>query len=143
MTHRSNFRLARRAAATVVVCLAAAASGCSSMSDSVVATAFVDPARYDLYDCAQLRTARTANAARLKELNGLMDKARTGVAGSTVAEVAYGNDLVTTRAQSKLLDEVWQRNRCDSEPLPPQKPDPAATAKDLNATGARNRSGVR
>lgn len=144
MIHRSNFRQVRQAAAAVVVCLAAAAtSGCSSLPDSVVSTAFVDPAKYDLYNCTQLRPVRAGNVARLKELNGLMDKARTGAAGSTVAEVAYGNDLLTTRAQAKLADDVWQRNHCDNEPLPPQKPDPAAAAKDLNATGQRNRSGVR
>jgi hypothetical protein len=143
MTHRSNISLIRRAAASTVVCLATAVSGCSNLSDSVVSAAFVDPAKYDLYDCAQLRTARTSTAARLKDLNGLADKARTGAAGAAVAEVAYGNDIVTTRAQAKLLEDVWQRNSCDNAPVPPQKPDPAAAAKDLNATGQRNRSGVR
>ena len=143
MTHRSNVRLIRCTAATVVVCLAAAASGCSNLSDSVVSTAFVDPAKYDLYDCTQLRTARTGAAARLKDLNGLAEKAKTGAGGAAVAEIAYGNDLVTTRAQAKLIEDVWQRNHCDSAPTPPQKPDPAAAAKDLNATGQRNRSGVR
>lgn len=143
MSHCSNFRQLRRTASAVAVCLAAAAvTGCSSLSDNVVSAAFVDPARYDLYNCTQLRTARTANEARLKELRGLMDKARTGAAGATVAEVAYGNDLATARAQASLADEVWQRNHCDSEPLPPQKTDPAAAAKDLNTTGQRHRSGV-
>ncbi len=143
MIHRSNFRQVCRITSAVALCLAAAAiSACSNLPDSVVATAFVDPARYDLYNCTQLRTVRTANAARIKELNGLMDKAKTGVAGSTVAEVAYGNDLVTTRAQARLADEVWERNHCDSEPLPPQKTDPAAVAKDVNASGQRHRSGV-
>ena len=90
-----------------------------------------------------LPAARTGAAARLKDLNGLAEKAKTGAGGAAVAEIAYGNDLVTTRAQAKLIEDVWQRNHCDSAPTPPQKPDPAAAAKDLNATGQRNRSGVR
>ena len=38
-----------------------------------------------------------------------MAKAETGVAGSVVAEVAYRNDYIALRAQSKLADEAWRR----------------------------------
>ena len=41
-----------------------------------------------------------------------MAKAETGVAGSVVAEVAYRNDYISVRAQSKLAEEAWQRNKC-------------------------------
>ncbi len=112
------------------------------MSDSM-SSAFVDPAKYDLYSCVQLRTAREANAKRVEELRGLMAKAETGAAGTVVAEVAYGNDYVAARAQSNLSEEVWQRNHCEREALPPEKADPAAAKKSLSSDGKRNRSGAR
>ena len=46
-----------------------------------------------------------------------MAKAGTGVAGSVVAEVAYRNDYIAVRGQSKLAEEAWRKNRCqDSKP---------------------------
>lgn len=105
-----------------------ALGGCAQLSENV-SGAFVDPAKYDLYNCAQLRTARTENAKRIADLKGLMAKAETGAAGPVVAEVAYGNDYLSARAQAKLADDVWARNRCDSEALPPENPpSPAAAA---------------
>ncbi len=108
--------------------------GCAQLSENV-SGAFVDPAKYDLYNCAQLRTARTENAKRMAELKALMAKAETGTAGPVVAEVAYGNDYLSARAQAKLADEVWARNRCDSAALPPENPPPAPAA----ATETRKR----
>lgn len=90
------------------------------MSDAI-SPAFADPAKYDLYDCKQLEAERKSLASRTAELQGLMTKAETGVAGPVVAEMAYRNDYIALRGQSKLADEAWQRNRCqDSTPeVPP------------------------
>ncbi|MEW6640051.1 MAG: twin-arginine translocation pathway signal [Pseudomonadota bacterium] len=134
---RPALRISRIAAAMVACAFAA---GCAGIADNA-AVAFVDPAKYDLYSCAQLRSVREVNAKRIEELQGLIAKAKTGAGGAVISEVAYGNDLLSTKAQAKLADEVWVRNHCDSEPLPPSKPDPAAAAKDLNAVGKR-RSGA-
>jgi hypothetical protein len=41
-----------------------------------------------------------------------MNKAETGVAGPVVAELAYRNEYIALRGQSKLADEAWQKNRC-------------------------------
>ena len=81
------------------------------MSDGM-STAFADPAKYELYDCKQLETARKALAARTAELQGLMAKAETGAAGAVVAELAYRNEYIAVRGQSKFAEEAWQRNRC-------------------------------
>jgi hypothetical protein len=99
-------------------------AGCAGMSDSL-SGAFVDPAKYDLFDCKQLQDTRKELARRAAELQGLMAKADTGVAGPFVAEVAYRNDYISTRAQSKLADEVWERDKCVAVP---DKPVAAATA---------------
>jgi hypothetical protein len=97
--------------------------GCAEMSETAM-NAFADPAKYDMYDCKQLQDARKGLAVRAAELQGLMAKAETGVAGSVVAEVAYRNEYISTRASSKLADEVWQRNKCVE--IPDKKPTAAA-----------------
>jgi hypothetical protein len=98
--------------------------GCANMSDSLT-SAFADPAKYDSYDCKQLQVARKTLSVRSAELQGLMAKADTGVAGSVVSEVAYRNDYISTRASSKLAEEVWKRNNCVAVP---DKPGTAAGA---------------
>ncbi len=99
-------------------------AGCADMSDSV-SSAFADPAKYDLYECKQLEVERKNLATRSAELQGLMAKAETGVAGPVVAELAYRNDYITIRGQTRLADEAWQRNRCH-ETAPAAAAGPAA-----------------
>lgn len=109
--------------------------GCANMGDGMVSSAFVDPAKYDLYDCKQLEAERKALATRTAELQGLIDKAQTGAGGAVVSELAYRNDYISTRAQAKLAEENWQKSKCvASVPAAPVKPAPAA----LKRSGARS-----
>src|SRR3979409_2106548 len=85
--------------------------GCADMSDSMT-TAFADPAKYDLYECKQLETERKTLAGRAAELQGLMAKANTGVAGPVVAELAYRNEYVSVRGQARFAEEAWKRGKC-------------------------------
>jgi hypothetical protein len=124
LSHR-HFIL-RGLAALALVALGAGLSGCAGMSDTI-SPAFADPAKYDLYDCKQLETARKDLATKTAELQGLMTKAETGVAGSVVAEMAYRNDYIALRGQSKLAEEAWQRNRCQESK--PEAPPSVASAK--------------
>ena len=107
-------------------------------------SAFADPAKYDLYECKQLEPERT-RLARAAELQGLMAKAETGVAGSVVAELAYRNEYISTRGQARLADDVWRRNKC-KETIKETKPDadakakPSASAPPSAAKGARSPS---
>ena len=87
-------------------------SGCADLGDSFASGAFADPAKYEYYDCKQLEDERKSLAARSAELQGLMAKADTGVAGPVVAELAYRNDYISVRAQAKLAEEGWRRNKC-------------------------------
>ncbi|HXH46762.1 MAG TPA: twin-arginine translocation pathway signal [Bradyrhizobium sp.] len=97
-----------------------ALSGCAGMSETI-APAFVDPAKYDLYDCKQLEGERRLLAKRTDELQKLMEKAETGAGGAVVAELAYRNDYIAVRGQAQLVDEAWRRNRCrETPPEPPQ-----------------------
>jgi hypothetical protein len=102
----------RRAAFALSAALALA--GCSgvAMDES---TFFVDPSRYDLYDCRQLADVRKQQSDKVDELKRLMAKAETGTGGSVVSELAYRPDYVTAQANLKLANRVWNENRCDSQ----------------------------
>jgi hypothetical protein len=112
-------------AATALLALGVGLAGCAQMGESM-SSAFVDPAKYDLYDCKQLEAERKALAGRTAALQGLMAKAETGTGGAVVVEVAYRNDYIALRAQAKLADEVWERNKC--QPSPPAAAAPATPA---------------
>ena len=45
-----------------------------------------------------------------------MAKAQTGVAGPVVAELAYRNEYISVRGQSRFAEEAWKRNKCKAAP---------------------------
>jgi hypothetical protein len=111
-----RFRVLPRAlAAASLLAFGFGLSGCASMSDEMT-TAFADPAKYALYDCKQLEAERKRLAVRSAELQGLMEKAHTGVAGPVVAEMAYGNDYVLVRGQARNVEEAWRQSKCRETP---------------------------
>src|SRR5215468_2674088 len=112
----------RRPALALVVLLAlgTALTGCASVGDTI-SPAFVDPGKYELWDCKQLAPERKSLANRLVDLEKLMAKAETGAGGAVVSELAYRNDYISVRGQQKLVEESWRRNKCrdsDMEPTP-------------------------
>ena len=114
-------------ARAAVVALGIGLAGCAGVGDSFLSGSFVDPAKYDLFDCKQLESERTTLATRTLELQGLIDKAKTGAAGTVVGEAVYRNDYISARASAKLAEEAWQRSKC-TETAPPIM-SPAAAAK--------------
>ena len=131
----AHSRLSLRAvAAMTLLVLGVALGGCANVGDSLT-SAFADPAKYEFFDCKQLEAERKSLANRSAELQGLMAKAETGSGGVVVAELAYRNDYVSTRAQAKLAEEAWQRGKCHETPpavTPPAAP-AAPPAKDKSA----------
>ena len=128
-------------AALALLALGTGISGCAQMSETI-SPAFVDPAKYDLYDCKQIESERKSLAARAAELQGLMSKAETGVGGSVVAEVAYRNDYIAVRGQSKLAEEAWRKNRCqDSKPDANAAAPTPPTIKPAPVRGGRSKAG--
>jgi hypothetical protein len=129
MTDRTRHRgLVRSISAGALLGLGLVLSGCAEMGDGMSA-AFADPAKYELYDCKQLEAERKTLATRSAELEGLMAKAQTGFAGPVVAEVAYRNDYLYVRGQSRFADEAWQRNKCRESPAAAKPLAPVARAK--------------
>ena len=129
MTDRTRHRpsLSFAAAAAVLFVAALGLGGCAGMSDGM-STAFADPAKYELYDCKQLDTARKELAARQADLQRLMAKAETGAAGTVVAELAYRNEYIAVRGQTRFAEEAGERNRCQNAPPVAAAPVPPVIA---------------
>jgi len=106
--------------------LAGCASSVSEIGDNMT-LAFVDPAKYDYYDCKLLETERKTIANKIQELERLMAKAQTGVGGPVVAELAYRNDYISYRGQAKVADEAWRKNKCHDSPPTPDAASATAT----------------
>ena len=125
------------AAVVSLFALGVGLAGCSGLGDSMASSAFVDPAKYDLFDCKQLETERKSLATRTAEVQGLMAKAETGVGGAVVSQMAYSNDYIALRAATKLANEVWERDKCASAATaiapPVAPPVPAANAKGVRS----------
>jgi hypothetical protein len=118
----------RTTAASALLVLCAGLGGCANVGDSFASAAFVDPAKYEQFDCKQLEVERKTLATRTAELQGLIAKAETGTGGSVVGELAYRNDYISARASSKLADETWQRNKCVAASPAAAAPAPALAA---------------
>ena len=129
--------LARAVSALALLALGIQLSGCANIGDSFASAAFVDPAKYDMMDCKQLEAERKSLAARTAELRGLIEKAKTGSGGTVVSELAYGNDYISVRASTKLVEENWERSKCVASAVVVTPAEPAAPA-----VGARKRASV-
>ena len=127
--------ISRAFMALALFLLVAGLSGCAEMSDGMT-SAFADPAKYELYECKQLEVERKNLGKRTAELQGLMAKAETGVAGPVVAELAYRNEYIAVRGQSKLAEEAWRKNRCQ-DAKPEVKVEPPVVAPAPVVRGAR------
>ncbi len=137
-----NQPLLRAASVAAMLAFGVGLSGCADMGDTL-STAFADPAKYELYDCKQLETERKTLTTRSAELQGLMAKADTGLAGPVVAELAYRNEYVSVRGQARFAEEAWQRNKCHPSPpaapaaaVPEASPTPPAPGKGARRSGA-------
>jgi hypothetical protein len=131
----------RAAAPLVLLASSIELTGCANMGDGFASGAFVDPAKYELYNCKQLEAERAGLAIRAAELQGLMAKADTGAAGPVVAEFAYRNDYITARAQYKLADDVFRRDKCQVTPTGGTPPAPTAPAADTMQKHQHQHSG--
>jgi hypothetical protein len=145
-----DLRLTSRATAVALLVLgtglAATLGGCANVGDSFASAAFVDPAKYEQFDCKQLEVERKTLATRTAELQGLIAKAETGTGGSVIGELAYRNDYISARASSKLAEETWQRNKCaagsPAVATPVPAPAPAAPAPGKGHGSGRSGSAV-
>jgi hypothetical protein len=92
-------------------------SACSPAAMGPV-TVFVDPGKYQYYNCEQLVGQRTYWTNRELELKLLMDKAEQGTGGTFVNVIAYQTDYVTAREELKVIEATARAKNCD----PPRRP---------------------
>ena len=120
-TTKTDGRPLSIAGALGVVLIASSLAGCAAGSSigGPRTSAFVDPSRYDLYNCDQLNEARVSTQKRVNELEALMAKARTGAAGGLVSVVAYEGDYAKERANLDLIDDTRRRDNCGALPAAP------------------------
>lgn len=112
-----------------VAAFCGALGACSGATTTVGgSSAFVDPARYSLYDCKQLATAYADVTKRELELAALKAKAEQGTAGGLMAELGYGPDFVTARAQREQIEAEMSDKRCARVAAP------AAASDESSAT---------
>ena len=76
--------------------------GCANLGDSFASGAFVDPAKYDMYECKQLEPERKTLANRAAELQGLMAKADTGAGGAV-----WGRWSIATTTSRRAPRPNW------------------------------------
>ena len=124
-------RLRKTVASFALLASSFALCGCGSMGDTI-SPAFADPGRYELWNCKQLEGERKSLVSRTEELQKLMDKAKTGVGGTVVAEMAYRNEYVAVQGQTHFAEEAWQRNKCTESP--PEATTPAPAPKTASKT---------
>jgi hypothetical protein len=113
-------------------------SACADMSEGLT-TAFADPAKYELYNCAQLEPERKSLANRMAELQGLMARADGGFAGPVVGELAYRNDYIAVRGQAHFAEEAWRRNKCHETAPPAGAPGAKPATATLPAPSANTK----
>jgi len=102
--------------------------------------AFIDPARYELYDCKQLNEEYAVVIKRELELSSLMAKAEQGPAGGLMAELGYRGDFVSIRARREQIEERMAQNNCSRTPPPRAESDDGKTEKsDKSATRQKRR----
>jgi len=94
--------------------LAASLGGCST-SLNVVGDPFVAPAKFQFLRCEDIAKRLVAAKAREQELRGLMDRASTGVGGSTVNVFVYQPEYQTVQSELQQLREAAVEKQCPEE----------------------------
>ncbi len=116
-----------------ILLLAATLGGCAS--DSWLAENLtMDPLHSDTLNCADLIAQYQAASARLKELNGFIDKS----GNAFVNALAYDSEYASVRAKRKYAEEAAARKGCDLAVKPPVKPPETSSPE---AQRPRNRPG--
>jgi hypothetical protein len=89
---------------------------CGCASDESASRFLVQPDRYILYNCEALATAAQGNAARQRELEGLMTKAGVDTGGRLVSSMTYRPEYLQLRGQMDQLRKAAAEKNCSLSP---------------------------
>jgi len=112
----------RRLLPIVLTFAGALAFGGCTMSGDPLASAFVAPGKYVLFQCDDIDREAKNVAARQKQLEALMAKSGTSAAGQLIGDASYGTELASMRGQMRDLREAARDKNCNfvpgAEPTP-------------------------
>ena len=108
---RSRLKFCARLAGALA--LAGLSAGCGTVSDPA-GFGIVSQDRYDFMTCKEITDNRAGQAARLKQLAELMEKADSAPGGFLVSASAYRSEYVQTRALAAAADRAARLNNCDA-----------------------------
>jgi hypothetical protein len=98
----------------VGIVLCAVLSACSSTSDTSYSL-FVDPGKYQYYNCAQIAGEMKNWSNREKELQALMDRAEQSAGGAAVGLIAYKAEFVAAQEELELLHSTARSKKCEQD----------------------------
>jgi len=100
---------------SLAIVAALALAGCAS--EDTVGRMLANSSKYTFYTCDDLADAIKTKEARERELQGLMDKSKTGPAGGVVNAIAYQPDYDENHGELVQMRRVAAEKNC-----PPPKP---------------------
>lgn len=86
-------------------------SACATPADNPF-TVFVDPGKYQFYNCEQLAAQRAGQKVREQELKRLMDKAEQSTGGAIVNVLAYRGDHVAVTEELRVIEATARIKKC-------------------------------
>jgi len=107
--------------AAVAAFAAVALSGCAGSSDDTMGRLLADPMKYTLYSCEEMARQEVGLLARMRTLEGLMQKAGSDAGGRLASAMAYRPEYIAVRGD---LNQV-RRSMVDKECARPGRPVPA------------------
>lgn len=88
----------------------AALAGCAGHEFE---TASTRPGKFRLYNCDQLNKRGTELLKRERELDGLIQKAKSGPGGELAIALAYQNEYNITKSDLREVDLAGAEKRCE------------------------------
>lgn len=107
--YRSQLMTMRVSLCIILVGLAALA-GCAGHDFETTATR---PGKFRLYNCAQLDKRGTDLLKRERELDALIQKAKTGPGGDVVVAIAYQNEYNIAKSDLREVELTGAERRCE------------------------------
>ena len=102
-------------------------AGCAG-SDDTLSGLLITPGRYDIYHCDQLALSIPVAAARVRELEALKAKAKSGSAGQLVSAAVYEPDYLAARGALNEMHKAAREKHCDVSDVAPAAAPPGKAA---------------
>ena len=86
--------------------------GCAGVSEQSATAAFVEPGRFDIYNCQQIAYFTNSTRTRLTELEQVMARSAQGPGGEFVNAIAYRSEYLQARGELEQLSKASADKQC-------------------------------